>query len=795
MQPQQQIGAVGIDFGSYRTVIGVAKKKGVDVICNQASARETNNIVSFGEKERFMGEQGSARAKSNWKNTCSFFNRIIGLRGDYPKLKEETKWITSKVITQEDGSLAFDITTKGEKKQLTPVQVTASMLTEFKKIIEHNEISSKEAVISYPSYWTEQEKKALLDAAQIADIKVPRLVSESSCVTLSYGLFRKSDLPEKESEARNVIFVDFGHSKLSTFVSGFTKEKCRVILQEHDRHLGSRDFDWTLLKFYDKIFQEENQGLSILENKKSILRALDAIQKQRTILSANSHATINAECLVEDCDLNYDLSKEEFESLISADIDRLRNHFMNLKQQIQEAKLNIHSVEIVGGASRTPIVQQLIQEVFEFPIQRTLNQTECIARGCAMIAAYMSPSFRVAEYKMEECNTYPIKISWQFLNNGNMIEEGRTATFFDKGCSIPNIKSLSFKRIDGIQMNLFYENEIEGFKSEILSVKIPSFLPKEDEYQLKVRIKLSLNGTVELTECVLIETYKVEEKIKKPKVEKKEGDKKNDKKVEEEEEDEYETKVTTKTRTTPIECQISDFHHVPAKLLEEQRNYEFEVTNSDRVIQETQAKKNELETFIYDWRDKSTGSYKIYFEEAVIPDLHKKLDEASHWLENDGHSASKSAYISKIDELKKNTDPVVKRYHEYTSLPAQINNLQQVIQTALGFVNNQDEKFAHITAEERKPIVAEVEKAQKVLADGQTALQNTPTHKDAPITCHQLRELENAIIKISQPIMSKPVPKVEEKKPQEGEQTQEKQQEKQEQKQEQPAGDKMEEEN
>lgn len=223
-------------------------------------------------------------------------------------------------------------------------------------------------------------------------------------------------------------------------------------------------------------------------------------------------------------------------------------------------------------------------------------------------------------------------------------------------------------------MNLFYENEIEGFKSEILSVKIPSFLPKEDEYQLKVRIKLSLNGTVELTECVLIETYKVEEKIKKPKVEKKEGDKKNDKKVEEEE-DEYETKVTTKTRTTPIECQISDFHHVPAKLLEEQRNYEFEVTNSDRVIQETQAKKNELETFIYDWRDKSTGSYKIYFEEAVIPELHKKLDEASHWLENEGHNASKSAYVSKIEELKKNTDPVVKRYHEYTSLPAQINNL------------------------------------------------------------------------------------------------------------------------
>lgn len=230
------------------------------------------------------------------------------------------------------------------------------MLTELRKIIEWNDLNSKEAVISVPSYWTEQEKKALLDAAAVADLKVPRLLSEASAITLSYGLFRKNDLPEKETDARNVVFIDFGHSKLSTFVSAFTKEKCKVILQEHDRHLGARDFDWTLLKFYDKIFQEQNQGLSIMENKKSILRALDAIQKQRKILSANSHATISAECLVEDCDLNYDLSKEEFESLIEPEINKIRAHLQNLKQQVQAAKLSVHSVEIVGGASRTPIV-------------------------------------------------------------------------------------------------------------------------------------------------------------------------------------------------------------------------------------------------------------------------------------------------------------------------------------------------------------------------------------------------------------------------------------------------------
>lgn len=271
-----------------------------------------------------MGEQGAARAKSNFKNTCSFSGRLLGLSADYPKLKEESKWITSKFFANEQKELVYEVMSKGEKKQFTPIQVTASMLGELRKIIAFNDINNKEAVISVPSYWTEMERKALLDAAKLADLKVFRILDESSAITLSYGLFRKADLPEKNAEARNVVFVDVGHSKLSAFVSSFSKEKCQILLQQHDRHLGARDFDWTLLKFYDGIFQKSSGGLSIMENKKSILRCLDAIQKQRKILSANSHATIGAECLVEDCDLNYDMCREEFEKLIQPDLERVR---------------------------------------------------------------------------------------------------------------------------------------------------------------------------------------------------------------------------------------------------------------------------------------------------------------------------------------------------------------------------------------------------------------------------------------------------------------------------------------
>jgi heat shock 70kDa protein 4 len=87
-----------------------------------------------------------------------------------------------------------------------------------------------------------------------------------------------------------------------------------------------------------------------------------------------------------------------------------------LNADIIARKIQIHSVEIVGGASRTPIIQKIIQEVFNLEVSRTLNMSECIARGCAMQAAMISPLFKVASYEVEEANFYPIKCSWIFFN-------------------------------------------------------------------------------------------------------------------------------------------------------------------------------------------------------------------------------------------------------------------------------------------------------------------------------------------------------------------------------------------
>lgn len=118
------------------------------------------------------------------------------------------------------------------------------MIGDIRKIITLNQLQNNEAVISVPSYYTEQERKALRDACRIAGINPIRLFNESSAICLSYGLFRKHELDG--TTPRHVAFVDFGHSKFSCFIGSFTKEKLAIVSQVHERNLGVRDMDWAV---------------------------------------------------------------------------------------------------------------------------------------------------------------------------------------------------------------------------------------------------------------------------------------------------------------------------------------------------------------------------------------------------------------------------------------------------------------------------------------------------------------------------------------------------------------------
>jgi heat shock protein 4 len=138
-------------------VIAVAKKGGVEVLANEGSHRETQNIIGFGDRERFIGEQGALQSKSNFKNTVNFFTRFLGLQGKPPFYRDETRWLTVSHEQNSNGKQLFNVQYYGQKQQYTPEQLTASLLNKLKDILHYNNInvSGSNVVISVPTYYTE----------------------------------------------------------------------------------------------------------------------------------------------------------------------------------------------------------------------------------------------------------------------------------------------------------------------------------------------------------------------------------------------------------------------------------------------------------------------------------------------------------------------------------------------------------------------------------------------------------------------------------------------------------------
>jgi heat shock protein 4 len=748
-------GAVGVDFGGNSAVIALAKKGGVEVIVNEASHRETRIVVGFGEKQRFLGEQGYVQLKSNFKNTVVYPNRFLGLRVDAPYYNEEKKWLYSPISTTPDNRLTFDVTYAGEKRQFTPEQITAMMFQTLKQNIKENDVAHNELVISVPSYYTEQERKALLDAAKIAEVNVVKLMNESTAITLGYGIFRKAELT---ATARNVCFIDFGHCKTSAFVSSFTNSKAKILHQVHERNLGVRDIDWQLLEFYGKICVDKFDANPI-KKEKARLRMIDAIEKQRKILSANSEAAINVDYIVEDNDLSYQLTREKLEELAGPVVERFRALLESLKAQIKEP---IHSIEIVGGGTRIPIIQRAIQEVFGTDVSRTLNASECVARGCAIQAAMLSPLFKVAPYDVEEANYYPIRCSWLFKSEKEDIEiesdaknnpEKQTSVLFAAGCSIPNIKSVTFHRDEKIDFKLFYDPVPAGADALLANFMIQPAKPKEKEFGIKLRVQLNRDGIVEFDSAQLIEEYE-EAQPDKMNEEPKAGENKEAPKTD---------ASKKKTRTTKLTAELSSINSLPQKKIEQLKDVEYTMFSQDKLIRETLEKKNEFESYIYEMRNKLGEKFAAYATSQVKSALLQDLEKGENWLYSEGMETTKDVYAQRLEELKKVGEPISNRFKEYEAIPEVSAEFLQNLATYDSVASSADAQFEHLTAEEKAAVAAGVKEHRDWLASVSDAFSRANRTENPQVSSKDILSKHKSFVDKHYSTINKPKPKVQPK--------------------------------
>eukprot|EP00829_Urostomides_striatus_P021897 TRINITY_DN998_c0_g2_i1.p1 TRINITY_DN998_c0_g2~~TRINITY_DN998_c0_g2_i1.p1 ORF type:complete len:383 (+),score=49.85 TRINITY_DN998_c0_g2_i1:52-1200(+) len=372
-------GAIGIDIGSQNSVIAVVRNRGVEVIQNNGCG-STPTAVGLGDMERKLGEGAIGSLKSNYKSTVCGFNRFLGMKQNNPRLKEELKYIGAKYVPTENQGIGFELSYHGEQKTFTPEQLCAMYLKNLKTVYETSGISCKDVVISVPPYFTSVERQAFLDAAKIADLNCLRLMNETTAIGLSYGLFRHSEFVDKP---RHVVFVDLGYSKLTVSVIAFKSSQFAILAQGWETNLGARDMDAIVLEKISNDYLSKYKK-DPRQNPKALIRMLDAIQKVSKMLSANKEMAINIESVMDDRDIFYNLTRKEFEQLIEPLIEKITKL---CKRVMAESKLkneDIHSIELVGEASRIPIVIESVQKCIGAPTSRTMNSADCIARGCAI---------------------------------------------------------------------------------------------------------------------------------------------------------------------------------------------------------------------------------------------------------------------------------------------------------------------------------------------------------------------------------------------------------------------------
>ena len=202
----------GFDVGNCTSCVALARKRGVDVLMNSESKRETPALVSFGDKMRFVGVEGAARLMMNVKNTVSLVKRLIGYKFNDPVVQKDLNSLMYKVEEGPDGGCLIEAMYLNEKRKFTPEQVVAILLKDLKRIAEEEQGSVvTDCVISVPVFFTEAQRYAMLSASNLAGLKCLRLMNEPTATALAYGIF-KTDLPEEVPV--NVAFVDVGNASL-----------------------------------------------------------------------------------------------------------------------------------------------------------------------------------------------------------------------------------------------------------------------------------------------------------------------------------------------------------------------------------------------------------------------------------------------------------------------------------------------------------------------------------------------------------------------------------------------------
>ncbi|XP_053547186.1 heat shock cognate 71 kDa protein [Bombina bombina] len=376
--------AVGIDLGTTYSCVGVFQHGKVEIIANDQGNRTTPSYVAFTDTERLIGDAAKNQVAMNPTNTVFDAKRLIGRRFDDTVVQSDMKHWPFTVIN-DGGRPKVQVEYKGETKSFYPEEVSSMVLTKMKEISEaYLGKTITNAVVTVPAYFNDSQRQATKDAGTISGLNVLRIINEPTAAAIAYGL------DKKVGGERNVLIFDLGGGTFDVSILTIEDGIFEVKSTAGDTHLGGEDFDNRMVNHFVGEFKRKHKK-DITENKRAIRRLRTACERAKRTLSSSTQASIEIDSLFEGIDFYTSLTRARFEEL---NADLFRGTLEPVEKSLRDAKLDkaqIHDIVLVGGSTRIPKIQKLLQDFFNGrELNKSINPDEAVAYGAAVQAAILS---------------------------------------------------------------------------------------------------------------------------------------------------------------------------------------------------------------------------------------------------------------------------------------------------------------------------------------------------------------------------------------------------------------------
>ena len=374
---------VGIDLGTTNSVVAAIEGGQPTVITNAEGFRTTPSIVAYTKKEELLvGQLAKRQSVVNAANTFFSVKRFIGCKAD--EVSEESKELPYKVIKDDNGNIKIKCSSL--KKDFSPEEISAQVIR--KLITDAKDYLGQDvtkAVITVPAYFNDSQRQATVDAGKIAGIEVLRIINEPTAASLAYGLDKKQN--------ETILVFDLGGGTFDVSVLEVGDGIFEVLSTAGDTNLGGDDFDKALVRWLVEDFKTK-EGTDLTKDIQALQRLTEAAEKAKMELSNVETTTINLPFITADKTgpkhIQQDLTREKFETLCSDLINRCR---IPVEKALKDAKLDqsgINEVVLVGGSTRIPAIQELVQSLTGKKPNKSVNPDEVVAIGAAIQAGILA---------------------------------------------------------------------------------------------------------------------------------------------------------------------------------------------------------------------------------------------------------------------------------------------------------------------------------------------------------------------------------------------------------------------